>query len=227
MADKKRKPSQKHILIGSVAFILGFICLSAFLVSLLLTDNVQQNMRKTHQVRLLKPPPPPELKEKPPPPPEQKKIEHKILEEKPDQDDQKEEENPENKSLGIDAEGEAGSDSFGLEAREGGRPIIGGSGGGSLMRQFAWYNQLVEKTIRDQVDEILKEHGGAPDGDLRTVVDLFLDDQGRIERYEIYKSSGNEKMDNIIETAVKATIISKQPPKGMPRGMRLTIASKG
>jgi TonB family protein len=228
MAGKKRRSSQNNMWIGAGAVIFVFVLIGLAMVSLLFTDTASQKERVIQQVKLLKPPVPPEVKEEPPPPVKENKVveqkfESKVLEEK----QETAEPPPQNESLGLDAKGEAGSDGFGLEARAGGSPIIGGSGGGgSLMQKYSWYNQLVERTIKDRMDEIFKSQGGMPEGNLRAVVDLFLDDQGRVVRYEIHKSSGNKQMDNTVEMAMKEIIITKQPPEGMPRGMRLTIAYK-
>ncbi|MDY0307854.1 MAG: TonB C-terminal domain-containing protein, partial [Desulfovibrionaceae bacterium] len=132
---------------------------------------------------------------------------------------------PMDDNLGIDAEGEAGSDSFGLLGKKGGAPVIG-SGGRSLMTQYAWYNQIVEREIRRNVDNLLKREG-FPSGSIKAQASLFLDDNGGIVRYAVHESSGNAKIDEILLKALAMTSISQRPPEGMPRGMRIVISTRG
>ena len=92
------------------------------------------------------PPPPPE----PPPPPPEEKIEEPLPQDTPEEappDDAAPAE-----QLGLDAEGVAGSDGFGLAARKGGQGL--GLGGAA----FAWYTALLKDSILDALsaDERLR-----------------------------------------------------------------------
>jgi len=133
---------------------------------------------------------------------------------------------PMDDNLGIDAEGGAGSDSFGLLGKKGGAPVIGG-GGRSLMTQYAWYNQIVEKELRRRVDELLNRGGGIPQGSFKAVVNVFLDEQGQVVRSSLHAASGNPRLDDAIQEAMQQLRISQRPPEGMPRGLRIAITSKG
>mgnify|MGYP006282431207 CR=1 FL=1 len=228
-SGKRRKPSKNFIWIGSGAVVLVVALIIVVAVKLLLTDTMQEKKRTVHQVKLLKPPKPPEVKKKPPPPKkEEKKIEQKVKKEKPKpMEDKQQDKPPMDENLGVDAEGEAGGDAFGLQGKKGGSALIGSGGGGSLMRKYAWYNQLIEKTIRSHMNDIFEKNGGIPDGNLKTTVDIFLNEQGNIVDFSIHGSSGNHSMDETVKKALKRTRISKKPPDGMPRGMRITISSRG
>lgn len=181
---------------------------------------------------LIKPPPPPKIKEKPPEPEikkEEEIIEPEVEELPPeDMDDQAQDDVPPGDELGLDADGSAGSDAFGLKAKKGGRALIGGPfGSHSLLRKYAWYTQIIQTEIRKKVDDHMERNGGLPKGELQALVQLVLDDAGNIVSYRLYRSSGNRDMDAAVEEALRLTQISEPPPAGMPRQMKVKISSKG
>lgn len=230
MAAKKKNPSQKSVWIGAGVVVVLMAILVSVAVKVLLSDEMQQNKRKVHQVKLLKPPKPPEVKKKPPPPKKkEKKIEKKVEKEEPKPQEQKQADKPRmDENLGLDAEGSPGSDGFGLQAKKGGSSIIGGGGGNSsLLRKYAWYNQILEKAIRKKVNEIFEQNGGLPKGNLKTVVDVYLNESGKIVRFDIHRSSGHQEMDQTVKKALQVTELDQTPPQGMPKGIRITISARG
>jgi TonB family protein len=200
-----------------------------FLVRMLISDDGEKRKRQVRMITLMKPPPPPPIKEKPPEPKEKKEIIEPEKKDEPEQtDDQSKDDTPPGEQLGVDAEGSAGTDGFGLAAKKGGRPLIGGGlGENSLLRQFAWYTQILQEEIRKKVNQELEKNGGIPKGDLKTYVKVVLDANGRVVNFEIYGSSGNPKMDEAVRTALKVARISEPPPDGMPKAMKIKIASQG
>jgi TonB family protein len=206
-----------------------FLCAGVLLVKMLLTDDGQKRRRQVQTVTLLKPPPPPKIKEKPPEPEVKKedKIIEPEVEELPQDDleDQAEDDASMDDELGLDSDGSAGSDGFGLKAKKGGRSLIGGSS--SLLGKYAWYTQIIQTEIRKKVDAYMERNGGLPEGELQTFVQLLLDDEGNIVSYRLYHSSGNPDMDAAVEEALRLTKISEPPPAGMPREMKVKISSKG
>jgi TonB family protein len=182
-----------------------------------------------HTVTLLKLPPPPPIKEKPPEPKVEEKKE--VIKTEPDQQPQSEErqsETPAGEQLGVDAEGSAGSDGFGLVAKKGGRPLIGGSSGDqSLLRKYAWYTQFLEEEIRKKVREHLDRHGGIPEGNLKIMVRVTLNERGAVTDHAILASSGSHKMDTAVAESLKSLRLREPPPEGMPSTLRLRITSQG
>src|SRR5688500_11671398 len=83
---------------------------------------------------------PPRPEPPPPPPPPEEKIEEPLEQETPEEAPPDESQAPE--QLGLDAEGVAGGDSFGLAARKGGRDLVG-TGGAA----FAWYTSSLKDRI--------------------------------------------------------------------------------
>ncbi|WP_052700215.1 hypothetical protein [Methylocucumis oryzae] len=91
------------------------------------------------KVNSIAPPPPPKV-EKPPEPEVKNEVEQPEPEPEEPLPDVADEPPP--GDLGLDAEGTAGSDGFGLAARKGGRGLLGGGGGGD---PYAWYGGLIKK----------------------------------------------------------------------------------
>lgn len=209
----------------SAGVVLVLICLSVFVLKILMTDEGQKRKRQIQMVRLLKPPPPPKIKEKPPEP-EIKKEEIIEPEPEPEQtEDQSQDDTPAGDDLGLDAEGGAGSDGFGLVGKKGGRSLIGGGrGNNSLLRKYAWYTRFIEEAISKR----LARNGGIPSDKLKTLVRIVMDEVGTIVNYRIYGSSGNQQMDDAVMLALEQTeMISEPPPERMPRVVRIEITSPG
>ena len=84
---------------------------------------------------------PPETEPPPPPPPEEK-----VDLAEPEPEPQPSNDPPPGEQLGLDAEGAAGADGFGLAARPGGRDLL--ASGGSA---YAWYAGLLKSEILDRL----------------------------------------------------------------------------
>lgn len=229
MTENKKKRSPR-IMIGlvSAGVVLVLICLSVFVLKILMTDEGQKRKRQIQMVRLMKPPPPPKIKEKPPEPEVKKEeiIEPEEEEPPPEQtEDQSQDDTPAGDDLGLDAEGGAGSDGFGLVGKKGGRSLIGGGwGNNSLLRKYSWYIRFIE----EEISKRLARNGGIPSDKLKTLVRIVLDEVGTIVDYRIYASSGNQQMDDAVMLALEQTeMINEPPPEGMPRVVRIEITSPG
>jgi TonB family protein len=60
------------------------------------------------------------------------------------------------------------------------------------------------------------------------LIKIVLDKQGSIIDHSIYNSSGNKKLDEAVNHAIKETrMISEPPPAGMPRTLKLRISISG
>jgi periplasmic protein TonB len=188
-------------------------------------------------VTLLKPPPPPEPKEKPPepePPKEQPKENIVTPDEVQQQQDQNDDSPPPGADLGVDAEGGAGGDSFGLVGKKGGRAITLGGGGGnggvgrlSLLAKYGWYTSKIQDELKQQMRKRLDQNGGTPKGKYQATVHIVLDPQGVVLNYRIVASSGNDKIDEAIKLSLPGMRVSQPPPEGMPRSMTMRVSSQG
>ena len=167
-------------------FGLTFVLLVAVGVILLINNFMESKpnavKNKVQQITLVKPPPPP-----PPPPkierPPEQKIEQELdipepesMEEIPDAMD----EPPAGELLGLDADGAAGADSFGLIGRKGGRGLLGGAGDPVVM-----YASQIQRLIEDALtesDELRKTS-------YSVVVKIWVDDSGNIYKVKLDTST--------------------------------------
>jgi hypothetical protein len=205
--------------------IVVLVGLGATMVRMVLTEDKVRH-KAVHTVTLLKPPPPTKV-EKPPEqevkqekPQESQVIQQDVPDSKSDKD-----EPPPGDQLGLDAEGGAGGDAFGLVGRKGGRALVGSDPNGgpqSLMQKYGWYVRIIE----DQISKELVRKAKLPQGGLQTYVIISLDEKGNIVKYRIYNSSGSGQMDNAVYSALGLIKrISEPPPEGMPRVLKIRISS--
>jgi protein TonB len=228
--DKINYRKMIAIVVGACTAVLLITC-AVFAVKFLLKDDAHRRKRQIQMVTVVKPPPPPKVKEKPPEP-EVKKEE--LVEPEPEEappepvEDQAQDEPPPGEDLGVDAEGTAGSDGFGLKANKGGRALIGGSySDASMMRRYAWYTRIIQEELRKRMKRYMEDNGGIPDGNLKALVSIELNEFGKIVNYRLAGSSGDSKLDDAVLNALKIATISEPPPNGMPRVIKLKVSAKG
>jgi outer membrane biosynthesis protein TonB len=222
---KKKKADQKMVLFAAGGVVLVVLLAVIFVVTLLLTDEGPKKKRDPQTVTLLKPPPPEEIKEKPP---EEIKKEETVQTVTEMKQEGPQDNTPEGKELGVDADGAAGGDAFGLMGKKGGRALVSGDGAGAaLLRKFGWYTNMIQDEIRKQVKNHLDKNGGIPKGKLQALVRVVIDDSGRIMDYQITGTSGHQKMDEAVKVTLGAIRLSQPPPEGMPRAMTVKISSQG
>lgn len=166
------------------------------------------------QIHLIRPPPPPpDLPPPPPPPPEEKVV---VPDQKPDPSESHE---PPPGQLGLDAEGSAGGDAFGLAARAGGRDLLA-SGGNAYM----WYAGLLKNEILDQ----LNSEQSARKGEYSVIVHVWVRSDGTVDHVRLAQSSGNRERDQAIMAALaRIPRLSQAPPADMPEPISLRIVSRG
>lgn len=166
-------------------------------------------------------PPPPKPPEKPPEPPkikEEVKIDQPKPEPKPEEAKAPDEKPASDKPLGVDAEGSAGSDGFGLAANKGGRDLLT-TGTGS---RSVYYSGLLQRAFFEALSRnrsLLKE-------EFRVIVRVWLGDDGKVQRAEIVSGSG----DNALDTQIQATLADMSPLRDVPppsmRPMQLRLSNR-
>ncbi len=176
------------------------------------------------QVAILRqqpPPPPPKPPERPPDPPkvqEEVKINEPTPEPVPDKPADPA---PAAQPLGLDADGSAGSDGFGLAANKGGRDIttIGGGsvgGGGGSGRYFTG---LLQRNFF----ETLARNRRAPVDEFSVVVRVWIGDDGRVQRARIVEGSGNAELDQLIESTLSEMSPLREVPPVNLRQVQLRL----
>jgi hypothetical protein len=226
MRSQHKRRASKNLIWGvSAAVALVFMVGVGIVLKALISDDGQKRKRQIQMVTPGNPPPPHKIKEKPPEPEVKKEeeiIEPEVEEEIPEETEQQAESDvPPGDELGLDADGAAGSDGFGLRAKKGGRALIGGGG----KSQYAWYTNMVVREFEKMVNDVVQNNGGCPDGKFKAVVAIKLDDRGRVVWHWRISSSGTEHVDEAIAEALSAARVSEPVPRGMPKKMRLTICS--
>jgi periplasmic protein TonB len=169
------------------------------------------------EVHLIRPPPPPPDLPPPPPPPPEEKVNIPDPQNQPDP--KPSDEPPPSEQLGLDAEGSAGGDEFGLAAHKGGRDLL--ETGGSA---YAWYAGLLKNEILDQLNGEKRARGG----DYTVILRVWVRADGSVDKVRVTQSSGNHDRDQAIEQAVsRIARLSQAPPVGMPEAISLRIVSRG
>ena len=168
------------------------------------------------EIHVIRPPPPPPDTPPPPPPPPEEKVD--VHEPNPEPDPTPSNEPPPSEQLGLDAEGGAGGDAFGLVGHKGGRDLL--ASGGSA---FTWYAGLLKTEILDR----LQDDKDARKGSYSAVVNIWVRADGTVERVHLAQSSGDKARDKAIETALShITRLSQAPPADMPQPISLRIVSR-
>lgn len=216
MGANPRRPLSRWLpLAGGVLLVLAMIIGLVLLARGLMLGKPQKAQRQVAQVvQLLRPPPP--VEPPPPPPPEE---EEKIEEPEPQDAPEPEAESAAAEQLGLDADGAAGGDGFGLAARRGGQDLVGK---GSAM--FVWYTTMLKETILDALsaDETVRT------GSYTVIVRLWLASDGRVERIALAQSTGRSSVDSAIERALtRVARVRDAPPLEMPQPVTLKIVSRG
>ena len=186
----------------------------------MLSGDVPHGKKTVQQITLLQPPPPPppppKIEEKPPEP----EVKEEVKQEPPEpQEQDAADEPPPGADLGLDAEGGAGGDAFGLVGKKGGRDLIGGGGGS----RFGWYSTIVQRDILDLLGDVARVRSQR----YSVMVKLWINAEGRVTRAELLSSSGNKEVDHSLTTALADLHqLSERPPDDLPQPVKLRITSR-
>ena len=207
-ARRRRRRYLPLILVGVTVPLLGA---GAFaLVRSFLASSPGQPMKVVQEIHVIRPPPPPPDVPPPPPPPDEK-VDVPDPQQPPDPAPSNDP--PPSERLGLDAEGGAGGDSFGLVGNKGGRELL--ASGGSA---YAWYSNLLQNEIKDCLADNKDVHGSA------VAVRMWLRDDGTtIDRVRLVDSTGDHARDKAIETSMQRCRFSRAPPDGTPQPISFRI----
>lgn len=213
MAEPRGPSAGVRVAIGAaiVVAVLGLAWLVRKVVG-----QPSQPPRTVQTITVIRPPPPPP-EEQPPPPPPPEKVEEPLPQDQPEPD-QAPDEAP-SQQLGLDAEGTAGGDAFGLAARKGGKDLAGS--GGAV---FAWYTGQ----IKDQLLDRLSGDNRVRAQKFSITVRVWIAPDGAIREAKLAGSSGNRDLDAALESALRSLGRMKEPPPvEMPQPVTLRVVSRG
>ena len=200
--------------------VTGVIVLAVMVGLILLVRNwmatkPEPQRQVAQEVRIIRPPPPPPDVEPPLPPPPEEEVDLPEPEPAPDTPS---DEPPPGEQLGLDADGTAGGDGFGLVARKGGRDLL--ASGGSA---FSWYANVIKGELLSE----LEEENRARRGSYSVSVRIWVRPDGSIERYRLAQSTGDAARDKAIESAIaRIGRFSQPPPPDMPQPVSLRLVSR-
>ncbi|WP_404356500.1 energy transducer TonB [Methylotuvimicrobium sp. KM1] len=214
----KHKSWKVHLpkIIGGVIGAI-LVALIIYGISNFKQDSDGRPQKKIQPITLLKPPPPPPPPPKIEKPPEPEKIEEKIPEPDPEPENLPDvDDAPPADSLGLDADGSAGSDGFGLAARKGGRGLLSGN-------PNAWYGNI----IKNQMLDILSDRDELRRTRYTATVRVWVDTKGNVKRFELVRGSNDARIDDALQmTLAKLKRINKAPPVGMKQPIKFRITNR-
>jgi len=217
---RKEKKLRKHMpAIGGGLLIIAIVG-ALYLFGASLGGGQPPEPPEIQTISVIVPPPPP-----PPPPPEMEKPPEPEIEEidvpepEPEPVDEvaDSDEAPPNEDLGLDTDGVAGSDGFGLKAKKGGRGLIGGGGD-----REGWYASRMEKDIQS----VLARNRELRRQAFTVTLKLWIADNGAISDSELLRGSGNREIDRNIELALRTQARIKNVPPDEMQPITLRIASR-
>jgi protein TonB len=204
------------LLMGFVVSLAGVGALA--LVRGILSGAPGQQKKVVQEIHVIRPPPPPPDLPAPPPPPPEEKVDIPDPQQRPDPTPSNDP--PPSQQLGLDTEGGAGGDAFGLLGNKGGRGLIGG-GGGSV---YMWYAGV----LKNDILSLLQDDPEIRKGSYRVSVKLWVRNDGTVERFRLAESTGDRARDKEFEKKLsELTRISQAPPADTPQPITVQITTHG
>ncbi len=214
MVASQKNAKLKYLPVISIIVVVILAVLAVLWLKTWLGSNDAPGPKKIQQFTIIAPPPPP------PPPPEEEPPEPEVEEEIEPIEEEMVEDMPDDTAepaadLGIDADGGAGSDGFGLIGRKGGRGLLDGS-------PFSYYEGLMVSEIQDVLSEIEE----LKSDEYRFRIKITISFDGTVESIKLVKSTGDKEKDKMLLSALRAfEKFSQMPPGKMPPIVDLRITS--
>jgi TonB family protein len=205
---------------GTLVAIAAVLAALAALFWYLVSDTASTKRPVADVPMIMLPPPPP------PPPPEPEKTPEpeepeEVVQEPEPIEPLKPTEAPApdtSDPVTMDADGQAGHDSFGIQAgRGGGMSGVGAAGGNASYGRYLGY-VLQQAIARDEKARRLA---------FRMQVDIWLSPAGEIDRVELVRGSGNDEADDAVLAALRAVgRIDEKPPGSLEFPARVLIQGR-
>jgi protein TonB len=185
-------------------------------------DRVKK--RLAQRITIINQPPPRKIEEKPP----EQEVQPEVPAEKLEVQTAEQADVPADSALGLDAEGDAGGDAFGLAAKKGGRDII--MLGSNTQDQtaarridFTFYTGVLQQQLQSEITKREKIRRG----NYRVELKLWIGDDGAIQRFELLDSTGDAAVDREIRLAMADLPRLRQPPPSdMPQPVRIRLTAR-
>jgi protein TonB len=213
--DPDESRLRKWLPIAGAAALVMVLSGGAVAVIRMMSGTAAPQQPLVQQISIVLPPPPPPPPKIEQPEPEEVKIDEPEPEPLADDSSQ----DAPGDELGLDAEGVAGGDAFGLLAKKGGRGLLGDGD------PFAWYAGLLQRDLQTALsdDDAIRSLG-----EYAVVVSIRLSPDGYIQDSRLLSGSNNPQLDAALRQALAAGVrISREPPEDLPQPIRLRISSRG
>ncbi len=203
-----------------VVFVVVVAVGATLLINNFMEANKHAPKKKVQQITLVKPPPPP-----PPPPKIERPPEQEInrdevdipepeaMEEIPDIADAP----PAGDLLGLDAEGGAGSDGFGLIGRKGGRGLLSGAGDP---------NVVYASKLQHEIEDILAQVDELRSFAYSVKVDIWVDITGQISKVVLRTSTGRKEMDKKLIATIQQVSYNGNIPDSLQQPIKYRLSSR-
>lgn len=226
---QRAKPRPVWVWALGLLLLIGLMWLGYLFLSDDKDDEPKRNVTRITVLRPPPPPPPPPPKQEKPPEPPKVKEEVKIDPPKPTEAPKPQQaEAPPPGPLGVDAQGTGPGDNFGLAGRPGGQDIVlgakpGGGGGGAA---GALSNATFANGVARHLAQELARDERLRGSEYRVVVNIWVQPDGRIERWQIVNGSGKSDVDRWLEDGLaKVSQVRQSVPEGLPQPLRIRLTS--
>jgi protein TonB len=220
MTGKKRSLRSKLPVIAGGVFLALFTAGSIWVVKGFIDNAEAPDKTRVQTISLVKPPPPKPPEKLPEPEKiEQPKEEEVQVEAPPTPDQPQDAGPPPGEQLGLDADGGAGSDGFGLAARKGGRDITTLGGGGD---RLAWFSKRISRQLEDE----LKRAKALQGKEYQVIAQLWFDVGGSVTRVRMDKGTGNTELDEVLRKEIQSLTLRDPLPEDMPQPVKLRVVSR-
>ena len=93
---------------------------------------------------------------------------------------------------------------------------------------YGWYANQISSSLQKTANQLIQQEGGVPPGQWKKVsFELTVDVFGKIQKFSITGSSGNERIDGAVKRALQTARTFEPPPPGMPKVMRMSVTLQG
>ena len=189
-----------------------------------LLESPPKSKKFVQQISLIKPPPPPPKVEKLPEP-EVEEVKIKEPEIAPeDMPEAMDDLPPMGDQLGLDADGGAGGDTFGLLGKKGGRSLLGGGSGDD----FSWYTGRLSSYIEGKIYDLSEEEKYRKLRDARYTVNIkvWIEDDLMLKG-KLIGSTGDRQRDRALRQVLASLgTFGERAPQNMEQPVRLAIKSR-
>jgi len=225
-ADQNGTPHHREWLFPSIVklAVVALVLAGAWTVYSQIGTDDRIKKRLAQRINITSQPPPRKIEPKPP----EQELKDDIHLEKVEVQAPQQANAPADNTLGVDEEGGAGEDSFGLAAKKGGRDIImlgnqTEDKPAAARIDFTFYMGTLQHQLQDEMNKKDRIRHGS----YRVELKLWIARDGAIDRFELLGSTGDAATDEAIQLAMADIPRLRQPPPpDMPQPIRIRLTSR-